>query len=184
MEFRLTYRGGLKANGGVEHKQEIRRVLHPQLAELWRGLPLCDHTEFLEPIRPPGEISLVFPVGAFQFVPLVSQRIHLICHLEILFLRREQPGSIVTRGGDIDNRLKTLLDALRMPNLSEIPPGDGPQDGENPFFCLLEDDALVTRIGITTDRLLDPGHPSHVSLVLQVVTKATKAIWGNIGLGS
>lgn len=71
-------------------------------------------------------------------------------------------------------------------NSSELPPEDAPRLGEDPFFCLLEDDALVTRIGITTDRLLEPlepGDPSDVSfIVLHVVTKATRVTFNNIGL--
>jgi hypothetical protein len=34
--------------------------------------------------------------------------------LNILFLRADIPGKVV-QSGDIDNRLKTLFDALRMP---------------------------------------------------------------------
>ena len=45
----------------------------------------------------------------------------LTCGLKILFLRKEGPGKLILQGGDIDNRLKTLLDALKMPSdLSEI----------------------------------------------------------------
>lgn len=36
--------------------------------------------------------------------------------------------------GDIDNRIKTLLDALRKPkDISELPKVDLPGDGEDPF---------------------------------------------------
>lgn len=183
MEFRLTYRGPLAANGLVAEKQAIRRALHPQLAELWQQEPLRS-------IGPDGrrlweqgaEPSLLFPVGSFNFIPVVSERIHLIGHLDILFLRRERPGAVVTSGGDLDNRLKTLLDALRIPkNRDELPRGDQPKNGEVPFFCLLEDDSLITRINVTTDRLLDPGERSHVFLVLHVVIQPTLRTWINIG---
>ena len=43
---------------------------------------------------------------------------------------------------------------------------------ENPFFCLLEDDSLITSVSITTDRLLipqDSGEKIHnVELVIHV----------------
>ncbi|MCA1626043.1 MAG: hypothetical protein LC768_07980 [Acidobacteria bacterium] len=52
----------------------------------------------------------------YRFVPLVSRDNFMICGLDILFLRRENPGDLILRGGDIDNRIKTLLDALRMPD--------------------------------------------------------------------
>jgi hypothetical protein len=186
MEFRLTYRGPLAANGSVAEKQAIRRAFHPQLAELWQHEPLRS-------IGPDGrhlwesgaEPSLLFPVGAFDFIPVVSKRIHLISHLDILFLRREHLGALITSGGDLDNRLKTLLDALRIPtNQDELPRGDQPQNGETPFFCLLEDDSLITRISVTTDRLFEPSAPgarSHVFLVLHVVVLPTLRTWINIG---
>jgi hypothetical protein len=56
--------------------------------------------------------------------------------------------------GDLDNRIKTLLDALKIPNDKELPSGAKPSGTENPFFCLLEDDSLITHIRIITDRLL------------------------------
>lgn len=34
--------------------------------------------------------------------------------------------------------------------------GYEPSQNENPFFCLLEDDALISSLNITTDRLLLP----------------------------
>src|SRR6202044_293722 len=49
------------------------------------------------------------------FRPLVRESFALHCGLKILFLRREQPGRVY-QGGDIDWRLKTLLDALTMPH--------------------------------------------------------------------
>ena len=100
-------------------------------------------------------------------------------------LRPEAPGSIVAQGGDIDNRLKTLLDALRMPrDESELARNDSPKDGEDPFFCLLEDDHLVTKIAVATDRLLLPcDDPSSVRLLIHVKARATLLTYSNIGLG-
>jgi len=39
----------------------------------------------------------------------------MVLQLGSLFLRPGEPGRLVSRGGDIDNRIKTLLDGLRMP---------------------------------------------------------------------
>lgn len=50
-----------------------------------------------------------------------------------------------------------------------------PDPGENPFFCLLEDDRLITDVAVTTDRLLLPMEQDEqihdVHLVLHVKTK-------------
>ena len=66
---------------------------------------------------------------------------------------------------------------------SELPAGDSPQGEENPFFCLLEDDNLVTKISVNTDRLLEPvDNPSEVLLIIHIQIKGTRGIWANIGL--
>lgn len=48
--------------------------------------------------------------------PLVvhARTIHLVCHLDILFLRYDEPGQIFT-GGDLDGRIKVWFDALSVP---------------------------------------------------------------------
>jgi len=51
-------------------------------------------------------------VSGKKFLPLVRQSLSLVCKLDILFLRKEEPGGIITQSGDIDNRLKTLFDGI------------------------------------------------------------------------
>jgi hypothetical protein len=92
----------------------------------------------------------------YRFVPLVRDEIFLTCSLSILFLRRDRPGGVI-EAGDIDNRIKTLIDALRRPRSSnELLKNESPQDGENPFFVLMEDDKQVSHLEVETDLLLDP----------------------------
>ncbi len=124
------------------------------------------------------KISTRFQVNDFRFLPLVGSifgGIDTVCSVDILFLRRDAPGKIVSGGGDIDNRLKTLLDALKMPKPGELRPQEQPEAGDNPFFCLLQDDSLITQISVTTDRLLTPlvddEHENDVHLVIHVRTE-------------
>ncbi|HDY89264.1 MAG TPA: hypothetical protein ENH82_14250 [bacterium] len=64
-----------------------------------------------------------------------------------------------------------------MPEENEIPPGDQPGSNEVPFFCLLEDDKLISSLSITTDLLLEPGKPeSHVKLIIRVQIKSVPII--------
>jgi hypothetical protein len=132
----------------------------------------------------PGKASLLEKRHGFVFVPLVSERIHLAAYLRILFLRPEAPGRVVGGGGDLDNRMKTPLDALKVPyEPTALPKGVIPEDGETRFYTLLRDDALVTGLEVTTDRLLEPvSEKSEVLIVVQVTTQITRAIFGNIGL--
>ena len=185
MEFTLFYRGVLKSNGRSKDKQKIRRYFHPQLKNLWNQLPLTDHKELLDETSKDGEFTIIQNINGFNFAPLVTEKLHLIAELEIILLKPEQPGSIITQSGDIDNRLKTLLDSLRTPKeTNEIPSEDTPKKDENPFFCLLEDDNLITALNVKTERLLENiTNQSEVILIIKVVVKSTRTIWENIGLG-
>ena len=185
MEFTLVHRGLLKASGDARDKHMIRRALHKQLSELWKHPPLSHRAEALLADPPiPAKVSLIQPVGDFTFAPLVSSRISLFAEIAITLLRPHLPGSLIAQGGDIDNRVKTLLDALRMPtNVSEIPTGDVPLQDETPFFCLLEDDGLVSSLSVSTDRLLEPGiHGSEALVIMRVRTKSYAMTYANIDL--
>ncbi len=112
--------------------------------------------------------------GGILFVPLINELFGLVCTLDILFLRRDKPGAIVTKGGDIDNRVKTLIDALRVPKHADEMRGS--PDAVSPLFCLMADDALITELSVVTDRLLTPAsdsaHPdSDVHLIIRVAVK-------------
>lgn len=187
MEFTLFYRGDLKSNGSPDHKQELRRAFHPQLERLWDLEPLKGSREEL--IDPPEEggrsdksIDLRENVGAFTFAPLISAKLCIAADLNITMLRPEEPGAIVLQSGDIDNRLKTLFDALGVPaHSNQIPAGDTPAPTEAPFFCLLQDDRLITSVAVNTDRLLEPMiNNNEVVLIIHVKTRVTRHIFAAI----
>lgn len=162
----------------ASHKHTIRKVFHRQLRHLWevneflsthRVFPsdygvdrLASDAEPRWAVEPDQKIPLVAAVASnyhefgYHFVPLVRDDWKLLCSLDILFLRHDPPGSAVT-AGDLDNRVKTLIDALRKPRSQDEMGGhDEPGDTEHPFFCLLEDDRLITGLSVETDRLLEP----------------------------
>jgi hypothetical protein len=178
MHFTLIYTGELKANARPDHKHQLRRAFHSQLKVLWQQPPLVDHKQWYDNSKHPNKVNLNRVVGAFRFVPLVSPDLNLICELQISMLRPEPPGSLITQGGDIDNRLKTLFDALRIPkNEGELPKDATVALDEDPFFCLLEDDNLITSVSVKTDRLLtSPEEASQVHLDIVVETRPTKMI--------
>jgi hypothetical protein len=166
MKFTLVYDGPLSSasnNGRVREKHDIRKVVHCQVAH------------FRE-IR--SQITDIHPVtitsvkqGPFIFQAVVGKKHHATCELDILFLRSGPPGAIFL-GGDIDNRMKTLFDALRIPKTDkELPTNAIPDPGahETPFLCLLEDDSLITTHTVRTDRLLLRGKTdADVRLIIQV----------------
>ena len=183
MEFTLHYRGDLKPNRGPKDKQSLRRHFHAQLAVLWQQIPLNEKKKLLDKEPAKGEVSIIKSVNGFDFAPLVNEKLNLIAELKITLLRPEPPGSIITQAGDIDNRLKTLFDALKVPTEpSAIPSDEAPKEGETPFYCLLEDDNLITKVSVETDRLLYKCRSSsEVEMLIHVTTKATKLSWANMG---
>jgi hypothetical protein len=177
MEFRLFYDGPLKANGNPSAKHAIRKIVHAQLRELVSRNAMSHFKEMIEKRK---EWATFLPVGPYEFVPLISEKLTHVAELHITFLTPEEPGRLVTQGGDLDNRLKTLLDALRCPkNIGELPANCTPTADETPFLCLLEDDALISALSITTDRLLrSPENPSNVVLLIQVIPRSISTTLG------
>lgn len=180
VEFHLLYSGPLHS-GGSEHprkeKHIIRKVFHSQLRHLWETQPYLREMavgmggQVRATGVDPAQLSKesfehgVQTMGKnwnrsnFNFLPLVTKNVCLRCRLDILFLRVEESPFVFTgsggNAGDIDARLKILFDAMRMiDNSSELPNGVRPEEGEDPFFVLLQDDKLISEVNINTDRLL------------------------------
>jgi hypothetical protein len=136
MEFRLTYQGPLLAtqrdpinsqkDPKADNKHTLRLAFHRQLKRLWEITPfLQSEIRTRRSAGDRGEAHDIKTLAAkhnlygFNFVPLVTHDIELFCGLEILFLRPDKPGGVVW-AGDIDNRIKTLIDALRIPVAGEL----------------------------------------------------------------
>ena len=138
------------------------------------------HHEYQKPTpyQPPkhGEIDLCAPIqkGNRLFKPLVRNSFALVCGLKILFLRKERPGAVY-QGGDLDNRINTLLDSLSIPANSEQIIND--PTIADPILCLVEDDSLITGISVETERLLSGPNTSdsEVRLVIEVDVRVTDA---------
>ena len=207
MRFTLYYRGPLESGsnpGKGKHKHEVRLALMPQLTDLWRRPPFTDLRETSEKkgcLTYLGQrmLTLCECTGKkydkncsgvvkemadsdnklWRFTSIVSGlHYDLTADLDILFLRPEEPG--IAKDGDIDNRLKILLDALCIPR--KIPPDiEPPQEGA-PIPCLLADDSLITGISVKTDRLLGENPDKHVLLIMRVKVSSAYMMMSNIEL--
>jgi hypothetical protein len=173
MEFRLTWEGVLLAtNSGNQFKRarkddkhKIRQAFHPQLKRLFEITPILHSgvpegptlhgytvTEF--PKYDKQAIANRFTMYGFMFLPLITSDLRLTCWLDVLYLRKKRPGALFEHG-DIDNRLKTLVDALSVPDANQGYEKRTQGDEELPYFhCLLENDRLVSKITVETDYLL------------------------------
>jgi hypothetical protein len=206
MKFTLTYDGPLPSSGNKaknEAKWGIRAHFHPQLKDLWANHPALHalevdgryfpkyggaklhqahhQTDPLSHWEPPGPSHMMDLCASIErhgswFRPLVRETFALHCGLKIGFLRKEAPGKIY-QGGDIDGRIKTLLDALTMPRHAEQVLQEVGND-EYPVYCLLEDDSLVSGLQVETERLLtDNNHPAdYARLTIEVDVRVRQAM--------
>ncbi|MGO9025279.1 MAG: hypothetical protein ACLQIQ_13435 [Beijerinckiaceae bacterium] len=205
MKFTLTYDGSLPASANKAKNQakwDIRAKFHPQLKDLWANHPALSAFEIegryfprsggatlrqehhLNPLGVkwgPTDPSSVYDLcesiekhGAW-FRPLVRESCALHCGLKIIFLRKERPGKIY-QGGDIDGRIKTLLDALTMPQHVEQVLEKTPHD--DPIYCLLEEDSLVSGLQVETERLLttDDYPVDYARLIIEVDVRVRQAM--------
>lgn len=186
MKFRLVYNDRLKASQtkskDIWHIHQVRTSFQPQLKFLWEQDPTLREISqiYLAASPPPGCINHINDISIHKFASLIHSRSYLLAHLDILFLRPAAAGDLFDNSGDIDNRIKTLLDALRIPKQNELPHDWVPSDTEKPFHCLLEDDKLISRFSVDTDRLLVPQeHQQDVSLVITVSLAASKGTVDN-----
>jgi hypothetical protein len=133
MRFRLFYQGPLKVNGRAPEKHQPRRAFHGQLKTLWAQPPLDEVGKFLN-LDPSKGKSLGINRGAYLCVPLVCEALELVAALDATMLRPEPPGRVPTQAGDIDNRLKTLLDSLQVPKPDQLSRSGVTTVDETPFY--------------------------------------------------
>ena len=172
-KFVLTYDGELQTGSKLDQRRRVREQLAPQLAELWTYRPLADLRKYA--LDPLGSQSFIQDVGGVSFACAIHNALHLRAELDVLVLSREANHVKAMSRGDVDNRLKSLLDGLRRPQQPQELGGITPPTNGDPFHCLLDDDALVSRVSINTGRLLGPQENPSASRVLITVTVETAA---------
>jgi hypothetical protein len=153
MKFKLLYFGELRVNPKKrsQHIANIRMQFHPQLKKLVENSPWNNLQKYMMPNPTKNPISTRH-VGGIDWNPIITPNLKLLAELDILLLHPEIVG---LARSDVDNRMKTLLDALRSPqNEHEI--GENTPKNIGPIYTLLDDDHLVTKISVNTSHLLSP----------------------------
>ena len=172
MKFRLTYSGPLRSSGNErngtlsDHKHNLRLAFNPQLRRLWETVPFLKTGQPTWPTlswAPPkpepnlnrGDRGNKHKIEPWNFVPLVTEDMGFYCSVDILLLRTEGQTAISGRG-DLDGRIKTLLDALSMPLVSQGYQSRQTEDAANPLYVLFENDRQISKISVETDHMLEP----------------------------
>lgn len=194
VEFYLNYRGPLRAtqrdpkegsNIKAAHwllKHAMRKGFHNQLKRQWAITPILQNTRPEEPYHI-DRLASEFQVPPWRFVPLVTGRLQLITGIEILLQRLDNASSSVW-SGDIDNRIKTIIDALEVPRANDGYAELTPEGHEDPFFCLLENDRYLNHVAVETANLLDAPNDADMSYAdvrIKVRIRPENATWDNIG---
>lgn len=207
LEFRLLYQGDLPPSGNrprPKEKHAIRRVFHPQLRRLWSVKPNLKFLAFEwlkqappEAIKALNEKNLkqedlgdarfrlglntmgkFYAKAGYDLVPLVVPELTAQCSIDILVLR---PGEriVFDEQGDLDGQVRTIIDALRMPDNPSETGGAQPEEDECPLFCLLQNDKLISEIKVTADELLQlPEQAFNPSEREQAVLRFNQMLYG------
>ena len=187
MRFKLVYRGSLRATQrdprpgtGVlakhwDLKHAMRRQFHRQLKRLWETRPFLINNQAMETPKPYhiATLAAVNVMPPWQFVPLVTDTLSLRTKIEISLLRSDHPHLNLWSydGGDVDNRVKTIIDALRVPSANDGYACLVPGPGETPLYVLIEKDELFDAVCAETDHLLvvpDGEDASYAEVVIAV----------------
>lgn len=196
VEFRLSYRGPLRAtqrdpkDGSsvpTRHwqlKHAMRLAFHPQLKRLWESTPFLSEEQGKSTGKPYNVAALAAAntIPPWSFVPLVTEELDVILGLDVMLLRKDHPGASVW-SGDIENRIKSLIDALEVPNANDGYSGLAPKAGETPLYCLMQNDKLLNNLTVSTDQLLEVpenSDQSYAHVLITVKTRPRSLTWSNI----
>lgn len=120
MRFTLVYQGDLPPKGRAEEKWRIRYEIEPQLRQLWTVPPFDSIAKYKDQNYKPNDCYVGKKIRDIEFIPCISDIIKMRAELHVRLLSAAMPGGLV-HCGDIDNRLKTLLDSLCIPSLQQVP---------------------------------------------------------------
>lgn len=203
MKFKLTYRGSLRATqarhptacGPNKHwhlKHVMRESFHTQIKRIWETRQFLLINQSMETPKPYHIDTLAkrLRIPPWRFVPLVTEELSLKTKIEITILRVDHPHLNLwsERAGDVDNRVKTIIDALRVPGANDGYADMHPGPGQDPFFVLVESDELFDVVHAETDHLLvvPPGEDaSYAEIVVAVTVRPmTDQTFQNIGFAA
>lgn len=172
LKFTLVYEGQLKpaSKAKATDKHKIRQVFDQQLQELWKQGQMVEQRSISmgSPNDPDSVLKTVREVDGCHYLPVVSEAQGLLADVSITWLRYQPPGSVL-QAGDIDNRLKTLLDCLQTPPVGQAVAVCENTPADNPFCTALDDDALISSLSVKTVQDLRPSAKrGEVLLVIQI----------------
>lgn len=177
MKFKLIYQGEVKIHPKkrTQHIHAIRQQLAPQMAKLLSIPPYSKICDFISGKNGLKKKDIVRHVGGIDFIPVISPSLNLLAELDVQLMHPELLG---TPRADIDNRMKTLLDALRRPQNEHEVPDNAERGGK--MHVLLDDDHLVTKMTVNTSHWLGATDPDDLLVIITVNIRASKGTLDNL----
>ncbi len=157
MRITLTYKGEIPGNKRPPEKIDaIRQEFHRQLTKLWGRNQLSFLKDWVDTGFAGGAPDFRRRHGKRTYLPIVSEAIYLRARLNVRLLSGLDQHQPSYAKGDIDNRVKSLLDALSAPTQASRIPAAAPF---RDTICFMSDDSLVDELTVSTAPLLAVGNP-------------------------
>lgn len=160
MEYLIIYHGNLPSNGSKDDKGKIREILNDQIKKIWD----TDQYKNLMKSRQSNKKvkDMYVSVADINYLPMISSKIKLYCHIKIEYFSNRSPSEIFT-DGDLDNKLKTLFDGLRAITSKQ----EKTYEKENQlYYTVLEDDNLVKGLTIETHQIFSNDEDFYIITII------------------
>jgi hypothetical protein len=158
LKITLTYQGILPASKRPPEKiDQIRQEFHRQLNKIWGRDQLAILEEWRDNKFSAGAPDFRKQFGNITYLPIASEEIHARVRLTLTLYKGIREDHPAYSHGDIDNRAKSIIDALCVPVQQSRIPNCAPL---RDTICLMSDDSLVDTLTVETASLLAENDPT------------------------
>jgi hypothetical protein len=161
VEIRLTYRGRIPSKRkDVGAVWEMRKSFSAQLEKLWGKEPFSILKEWEDSDFAAGAPRFTRTVGDHTFVPFYGRRVGIKVKLRILLLTGLPQQQQTIQNGDLDNRMKRVIDALRAVPQGQTSELDSSLPCHGRWYTLMDDDSDVVEVTAALGPYLESSDPS------------------------
>lgn len=158
----------------------MRRSFSAQLEKVWGKAPFETLKEWEDTAFAAGAPKFTRAVSGQTFVPLYGRDVGVGVDLDITLLTGMPVRKAVISAGDLDNRVKRIIDALRVPNgqgemSHKLSPGGR-------YYCLMEDDDAVLSLGARLGPYLGSDDTAVSFAIVRVRPIAMRVTLGNLAM--
>jgi hypothetical protein len=159
LEIVLTYRGRIPSKSSSKAAiWDMRRSFDRQLRKLWGKQPFDVLKKWEDSNFAAGAPEFRLRQGTQLFVPLYGSAIGVGVELDIRLLTGMPEQKAVITAGDLDNRIKRLIDALQAP--AQLGEHVDDLEPDQRWHCLVDNDSAVLGLTAKLGAYLDSDDPS------------------------